>query len=287
MWPSVGFCTSLVRTISIMSLLVKEMTSNVYAVFAMYQEGRLKCGSTRPTLSGMLPGRTWISRVGGQRGNFFWLLGEGRHSRLYRRWRPPVRAQNGNRHGETNVNRIRWGRRVAGEGDEYVSKEEFVGVFESEQVGLQRLALLLTANSDAAAQCLSLALQQCLATSFVFKGWALSWMRRVVISSAISLVMGSGQLLFVKANGEAEKTLTTYPEGELLVPVANVQRILGFSQFDRFVFVICVLERYSVHDCAALLGRSLRDINDSLQRTNRQLEDLDDFGNRPLQVAVR
>jgi hypothetical protein len=166
------------------------------------------------------------------------------------------------------VNRICWSRRVAGEGDEYVSKEEFVGVFESEQVGLQRLALLLTANSDAAAQCLSLALEQCLATSFVFKGWALSWMRRAVIRSAISLVRGPGQPLFIRANGDAERALTTYPESELLVPVANAQRILGFSQFDRFVFVICVLERYSRHDCAALLGRSLRDINDSLQRTS-------------------
>jgi len=184
------------------------------------------------------------------------------------------------------VNRIRWRRRVADERDEYVNKEEFVGVFESEQVGLQRLALLLTASSDTATRCLSLALQQCLATSFVFRGWALSWMRRVVIRNAISLVMGSGQPLFVKANGDVEKALTTYPEGELLVFVANVQRILGFSQFDRFVFVICVLERYSVHDCAVLLGRSLRDINNALQRTSRQLEDLDDLGNRPLQVAM-
>lgn len=191
------------------------------------------------------------------------------------------------RHGETNVNKIRRRRKVAGERDEYVSKEEFVGVFESEQAGLQRLALLLTANADAAAQCLSLALQQCLATSFVFKGWALTWVRRVVIRNAISLVMGSGQPLFVKANDDAEKGLTMYPEGELSGPVANVQRILGFSQFDRFVFVICVLERYSVHDCAVLLRRSLRDINDARHRTSRQLEHLDDFSDRSLQVTMR
>ena len=185
------------------------------------------------------------------------------------------------------MNRTGWRRKVAGERDEYVSREEFVDVFESEQAGLQRLALLLTGNSDAAAQCLSLASEQCLATSCVFKGWALTWVRRAVIRNAISLVIGPGQPLFVEAKGDAEKGLTIYPEGELSGPVANDQRILGFSQFDRFVFVICVIERYSVHDCAVLLRRSLRDVNDALQRTSGQFEHLDDIGNRSLQSTIR
>jgi DNA-directed RNA polymerase specialized sigma24 family protein len=179
------------------------------------------------------------------------------------------------------------GRRVAGEGDEYVSKEEFAGVFESEQVGLQRLALLLTANSDAAAQCLSLALEQCLATSFVFKGWALSWMRRVVIRSAISLVRGSGGQSFVNTNDDTDNGLIAFSRDDSLGAIATSESILDLPEFERFVFVICVLERYSIHDCALLLGKSPRDVNEVRDRVGNQVGQIDDFGNRPLQVAVR
>jgi hypothetical protein len=43
----------------------------------------------------------------------------------------------------------RFGKTVS-ERCEYARKEEFVGVFDCERVGLQRLAILLTANSEAA-----------------------------------------------------------------------------------------------------------------------------------------
>lgn len=185
------------------------------------------------------------------------------------------------------MSRIRWRRRVAGKRDEYVSKEEFVGVFESEQVGLQRLALLLTANSNVAAQCLGLALQQCLATSFVFKGWALTWVRRIVIRNAISLVMGPGDQSFVNRNDDADDGLIAFSPDDSRGAIATSESILDLPEFDRFVFVICVLEGYSVHDCAVLLRRSLQDINDALHRTSKQLEHLDGFGNRSLQVTMR
>jgi DNA-directed RNA polymerase specialized sigma24 family protein len=182
---------------------------------------------------------------------------------------------------------MRWRRRVAGERDEYVSKEGFVGVFESEQAGLQRLALLLTANSDAAAQCLSLALQQCFAVSFVFKGWALTWVRRMVIRNAIGLLIGPESRSVVNTNDDADDMLIAFPPDDSLSAIAGSESILDLPEFDRFVFVICALERYSVHDCAVLLRRSLRDINDARHRTSRQLEHFDDFGNRSLQVTMR
>lgn len=181
---------------------------------------------------------------------------------------------------------MRWRRRVAGEQDEYVSREEFVGIFESEQAGLRRLALLLTANADTADQCLRLALRQCTATGFVLKGWALIWARRVVVRNAISL-MKSGQQSFAEANGDADKELLICPEGRLPGPVANDQQILRLPEFDRFVFVICVLERYSVRDCAVLLGTSLRDISDARQRASRQLDHRDDVADRSAQVTMR
>ena len=42
--------------------------------------------------------------------------------------------------------------------------------------------------------------------------------------------------------------------------------ILELPDFDRLVFVICVLERYSILDCALLLKRSPKDVNDARVR---------------------
>ena len=46
--------------------------------------------------------------------------------------------------------------------------------------------------------------------------------------------------------------------------------ILTLPDFDRLVFVFCVLERYSILDCALLLRRSPKDVNDArLRAINR------------------
>jgi hypothetical protein len=45
--------------------------------------------------------------------------------------------------------------KTANESGEYARKEEFVSVFECERVGLQKLALLLTANSEVVTRCLN------------------------------------------------------------------------------------------------------------------------------------
>jgi DNA-directed RNA polymerase specialized sigma24 family protein len=170
------------------------------------------------------------------------------------------------RHGDSDVNRVRWlGQKTSSRG-EYASKEEFVRVFESERADLQRLALLLTADSDSAKRCLIRAFRECMASSSVSKEWVLSWTRRMVIRNAISLVMGLGGQSLVNTNDETDDGLAAFSPDDSVGAIAEAESILGLPELERFVFIICVLERYSIHDCALLLGKSPRDINEARQR---------------------
>ena len=42
--------------------------------------------------------------------------------------------------------------------------------------------------------------------------------------------------------------------------------VLALEDFERFVFVMSVLERYSEHDCALLLGCTRRQVNEARER---------------------
>jgi DNA-directed RNA polymerase specialized sigma24 family protein len=183
--------------------------------------------------------------------------------------------------------KVRWFGKAVSDRCEYARKEEFVSVFESERLGLQRLALLLTANSEAAKRCLIRAFRECVASRSVSKEWVLSWTRRMVIRNAISLVMGLGGQSFVNTNDDADNGLIAFFPDDSLGAIAESKSILGLPEFDRFVFVICVLERYSMHDCALLLGRSPRDINEARQRVGNQVGQIDELRDISQRFAMR
>lgn len=180
------------------------------------------------------------------------------------------------------MNRLRWFDKRESDGGRYASKEEFVRLFESERRALQRLALLLTANSEASERCLVLALRECIANSSVSKDWALTWARRVVIRNAINLIASPGEQPFTELNGNAERGEDVFSEDGSPSPMPNPQPILALPDLDRFVFVICILERHSIHDCALLLGRSLRDINEARQRATDQMKQVYESNNDSL-----
>jgi hypothetical protein len=182
------------------------------------------------------------------------------------------------RQRESNVSRSRWLRRKAIDRGEYASKEEFVSVFDRERAGLQRLALLLTANSKVAERCLIGAFRQCIASSSVSKDWVLSWTRRVVIRNAISLVMGTGGQSFVNTNDDTDNESITFSPDDSRGALPKSESILDLPEFDRLVFVICLLERYSIHDCALLLSRSPREIDEVRHRVGNQVGQIDELG---------
>jgi hypothetical protein len=181
-------------------------------------------------------------------------------------------------YGETSVTKVPWLGEKVTERCEYARKEEFVRVFECERVGLQRLALLLTANSEAAKRCLIRAFRECIARSSVSKEWVLSWTRRMVIRNAISLVMGTGGQSFVNTTGDADNGSIAFPPDDSLGAIDTSESILDLPEFERFVFVICVLERYSILDCALLLGKPPREVNEVRYRVGNQVGPIDELG---------
>jgi DNA-directed RNA polymerase specialized sigma24 family protein len=183
--------------------------------------------------------------------------------------------------------KVRWFGKTVSERSEYARKEEFASVFECERRGLQRLALLLTANSEAAKRCLIRAFRECIASSSVSRGWVLSWTRRMVIRNAINLVMGPGGESFVNTNDDADTGLVAFSPDDSLGLIAESESILDLPELDRFVFVICVLERYSMHDCALLLGRSPREVNEARQRVGNQVGQIDGLSNISQRFAMR
>lgn len=183
--------------------------------------------------------------------------------------------------------KVRWFPKTVSERCEYARKDEFVSVFDRERAGLQRLALLLTANSEAAKRCLIRAFRECIASSSVSKEWILSWTRRMVIRNAISLVMGPGDQSFVNTNDDADNGLIAISPDDSLGAFAESESILDLPEFERFVFVICVLERYSIHDCALLLGKSPREVNAVRHRVGNQVGQNDEPGNSSQRFVSR
>jgi hypothetical protein len=168
-----------------------------------------------------------------------------------------------------------WLGRTLSERGDYARKEEFVSSFERERINLRRLALLLTGNSEAAKQCLMRAFQDCIASSSVSKDWMLTWTRRMVVRNAIRLVMGTGGPPLVNTNDDADNGPIPFFMDDAFGAIAEPGSIVDLPDFDRFVLVICFLECYSEHDCALLLGRSPREVNEARQRVGHQVRQID------------
>jgi DNA-directed RNA polymerase specialized sigma24 family protein len=146
----------------------------------------------------------------------------------------------------------------------YASNDDFCTIFHEETDSLFRLSLLLTADCDTAQQCFVSGLEDSLKASRVFKEWARSWARRAIIQNAVRVInprpMGGNS---PSSFNSSSKTLVAEP--------AEIGAILELAPFERFVFVISVLEDYSEHECSVLLGCSRRDVTAARTRALQQI----------------
>jgi hypothetical protein len=125
---------------------------------------------------------------------------------------------------------------------DYAAEQDFCKIFHAEMQSFYQLALMLTGSHTKAEQSFSAALSDCLRATGTFKAWALSRSRLAVIERAIK---------------NAEPALREVPAGVS----KQMEAILRLDVFDRFVYVLTVLETYSVRDCAILLRRRVTEIN--------------------------
>jgi hypothetical protein len=135
----------------------------------------------------------------------------------------------------------------------YATVADFFKTFTDEMHSLNVLSLLLTANKDKAEECFVSAMGECVEGIVVFMEWAHLWARRAVIKYAIQMIRPVPQhpdsLPFIRLKRPATSAESS--------PFAA---IVTLGAFERFVFVMSVLEGQSEQECAILLRCSRRDV---------------------------
>jgi len=150
----------------------------------------------------------------------------------------------------------------------YATSTEFCRVFAENMNSMHLLSFLLTADLTKAEECFISGLEDCGKGGYVFREWARSWARRTIIRNAIRLsAPHSNESAFTAAPSETLNcTFGQTPKAR-----AAIVGILGLEDFERIVFVMSVLEKYSDQDCSVLLGCSRQDVREARIRALQHL----------------
>src|SRR5271166_359348 len=134
----------------------------------------------------------------------------------------------------------------------YATPADFCRTFQQEMERLYLLSLLLTAEQHSAEQCFESSLGDCMDVRRVFKEWTPLWTRRIVLQNAIRMLR--------PAVNKAEEVSQSQPSSPASELDPALRAVLRLNTFERFVFVMSVLEGYSDHECSMLLRCSQRDV---------------------------
>jgi len=129
----------------------------------------------------------------------------------------------------------------------YASRADFCRIFETDMNGLYLLALLLTGDQTLAEQCFVGGLHISQEGNHVFREWAESWARRAIILNAIRMIRPRQ----ISDATQPVQNRSGWPE---MTKRAEIAQIMELPTFERFVFVISVLEGYSDQECSLHLG---------------------------------
>ena len=149
---------------------------------------------------------------------------------------------------------------------EYAKHADLCDALKDDTEPLYRLAFVLTANHKESEQCFVLTVEEALKEETVFKEWARSWVRRRMIESAIGIVS--------PASGRNGQERDLWDAGEPAKQrECEIDTVTELDPFDRFVFVMSILERNSNWDCALLLGCSMNRVAQGRMKALHRLAD--------------
>jgi DNA-directed RNA polymerase specialized sigma24 family protein len=146
----------------------------------------------------------------------------------------------------------------------YATRGMFCRIFERDMGRLYLLSYLLTADETVAERCFIEGLHIAQEANAIFEEWAEAWARRTIVLNAVRMI--SPRLIaetsesFRRVAGDAAKER---PE---------VSAILKLPTFERFAFVMSVLEGYSDHECALHLACQRADITAARSRALSRME---------------
>jgi DNA-directed RNA polymerase specialized sigma24 family protein len=154
--------------------------------------------------------------------------------------------------------------RISGIGEnQYATREDFLKIFDEDLNRLYQLSFLLTGDHQKGERCFVAGIEDYANENRVFREWARAWTKRVIVENAIRELKprrnhsNSSSLPSVFSHNQQSSSPTRHFDADA---------VLGLADFERFVFVLCVLERYRENECALLLGCSCSQVREACTR---------------------
>ena len=135
----------------------------------------------------------------------------------------------------------------------YATGTDFWNILTDEMHSLYQLSFLLTADLAKTEQCFISGMGECEEEIGVFMAWTRGEARRAILKHAIGMIMPAPERA---DNSSFAPFGGTKRSGERNL----FDAILELSAFERFVYVMSVLEKQSDDECSALLKCSRRDV---------------------------
>jgi hypothetical protein len=130
----------------------------------------------------------------------------------------------------------------------YASVADFRDAFLSNMNQLYLLGYLLTGDIEMAERSFVMGFEQCIDGCSVFNGWVLSSARRAIIKNAILMTLSEAESNEERCNRNYHRVLCPREKDNLL------QNVVQLKPFERCVFVMSILERFSDYECSLLLS---------------------------------
>ncbi len=141
----------------------------------------------------------------------------------------------------------------------YANRKDFGRVFSEGLSGLYQLSFLLTGDHERAEKCFASGIEDCVNENRVFKEWARAWAKRTIIQNAIRELKPRSS-----RSTSLPSSISSYAQrSSERSDHFSVDAVLQLEDFERFVFVMSVLENYSLHECALLLGCSISEVRET------------------------
>jgi len=156
-----------------------------------------------------------------------------------------------------------FGRKNNADHQRYATRADFCRIFLEHMHPLYLLAFMLTANHARAEQCFVEGIEDATKENPVFKEWAHSWSRRVVIKNAIRVAFFAPERHDPPDEWRRSSRASSVSD--------SINAVARLSRLERFVFVMSVLERYSDRECSLMLDCTLQDVSESRMHALRTL----------------
>jgi len=180
----------------------------------------------------------------------------------------------------------------------YVSRADFCRLFEQDMSRLYLLSFLLTADHETAVKCFVSGLEDCQKASTVFKEWTESWARRTIVQNAIRMIQPGPGIGEPGRNLDEPMTRSTMTQstmtgstvtgstttGSTTTGSRMIAAVANLSVFERFVFVMSVLERYTDQECSLLLDTTRGEVVAARTRALQQIASSTELNPKPVSI---